>query len=545
MKAQCLPFSQIPHTTRLLLDFLSWSPPIRQFYPSSPYFGDLLKADWLKGHETSSQRYGALRRERVAGILEGQNKTFGGSAKTQENISRLRAGAAAVVTGQQVGLFGGPVFSLYKALTAVKLAEQATKAGVDCVPVFWLATADHDLAEVNHAAIPASDGTRREVSTSTKGVEDAPVGTITFGEEIVPAVQEAAALLGDSPVVELLRETYRPGENLGSAFARLFAQLFGDRGVILLDGSDRELHALAEPLYRAAIEQAAELDEKLLARGKELEAAGYHQQVKVTPSSTLLFALQNGSRLPIHRRANGSQSPDFVIGEATVSKAELLGRIRSAPHEFSPNVLLRPVVQDHLLPTLAYTGGAAEVAYFAQAGVVYEALLGNVTPIIPRFSATLIEPKPQSLLERYGLGLPDLFPGPETVRETLAKRTFPQDLQAAFDQAEASVKRSMESIQESLARLDKTLVEAAGNASAKMAHQLEQLRSRAARAELRQSEVLTRHADLLSNLLYPGKTLQEREIAGVYFLARHGRELLDGLYEAIHSDCLDHQVITL
>lgn len=314
--------------------------------------------------------------------------------------------------------------------------------------------------------------------------------------------------------------------------------------MILLDGSDRELHALAEPIYRAAIEQAAELDESLLARGRELEAAGYHQQVKVTPSSTLLFALQNGARLPIHRRTNGSQSVDFLIGEKTVSQAELLERIASAPYEFSPNVLLRPVVQDYLLPTLAYTGGAAEVAYFAQAGVAYQALVGKVTPIVPRFSATLIEPKPQLLLERYGLALPDLFAGPEAVSETLAKRAFPQDLQSAFDQAESSLKRSMEAIQESLARLDKTLVEAAGNASSKMEHQLEQLRSRAARAELRQSEVLHRHADLLS-MLYPDKTLQEREIAGVYFLARHGAELLDGLYEAIHTDCLDHQVITL
>lgn len=207
MKAHCLPFSQIPHTTKLLLDFLSWSPPIQQFYPRSPYF-----QDWMKEDETLNPRYDSSRRERVVAILERQNKAFGGSAKAQENIRRLRAGAAAVVTGQQVGLFGGPVFSLYKALTAVKLAEQATKAGVDCVPVFWLATTDHDLAEVNHVAIPASDGARRELSISTKGVDDAPVGTVTFGDEIEPVVQEAAALLGDAPVVELLRETYRPGK---------------------------------------------------------------------------------------------------------------------------------------------------------------------------------------------------------------------------------------------------------------------------------------------------------------------------------------------
>lgn len=540
MKAQCLPFSQIPHTTKLLADFLSWAPPIRQFYSRPPHF-----REWLK-QETPNSRYDASRRERVAAILERQNKAWGVSSKTHENVARFRAGAAAVVTGQQVGLFGGPVFSLYKALTAVRLAEQATRAGVDCVPVFWLATTDHDLAEVNHLSIPGSDGARHELVAPTQGVPDAPVGAVPFTPGIEPVVEAAAGLLGDSPVVTLLREAYRPGENLGSSFARLFARLFADWGVILLDASDRELHALAEPIYRAAIQRAAELDGALLRRGGELEAAGYHQQVKVTPSSTLLFALQDGARVPIHRRANGaSESSDFLINEERVSQTELLQRIASVPHDFSPNVLLRPVVQDHLLPTLAYTGGGAEVAYFAQVAVGYEALLGRITPIVPRFSATLIEPKPQSLLERYGLGLPDLFHGPESVREVVARRALPQDLQAAFERADSAVKQALASIHEPLARLDKTLVDAASNASAKMLHQLEQLRSRAARAELRQSEVLNRHADLLCGALYPDKILQEREIPGIYFLSRYGTELLHGLYDAIHTDCLDHQVITL
>ncbi len=540
MKAQCLPFSQIPHTTKLFADFLAYAPSVRQFYPHSPQF-----QEWFR-HETPNRSYDNSRRERVAAILERQNKVWGMSAKTQENIARFRAGAAAVVTGQQVGLFGGPVFSLYKALTAVKLADQAVQAGVDCVPVFWLATTDHDLAEVNQVSIPGPDGISHTLTAPTEGVPDAPVSAVKFGAGIEAVTETAASFLGDSPVVPFLREAYRPGENLGTAFARLFARLFADWGVILLDASDPELHALAEPIYRATIEHAAELDEALLRRGEDLEAAGYHQQVKVTPSSTLLFMLQNGARVPVHRRVNGaSRDFDFLIHEEPVSQTELLRRIASAPHDFSPNVLLRPVVQDYLLPTLAYAGGSAEVAYFAQAAVGYEVLLGHTTPIIPRFSATLVEAKPQSLLERYGLTLPDLFHGPEAVRETLAQRTLPRDLQAAFERAEATVKESLTSIQVSLARLDKTLVDAAANASSKMLHQLEQLRARAARAELRQSEVLTRHADLLCGALYPDKVLQERETPGVYFLSRHGIELLHSLFDSINTDCLDHQVITL
>jgi len=540
MKAQCLPFSQIPHTTRLFADFLSWAPAIQRFYPRSPHF-----EQWLN-HEAPNERYDPARREQVAAILERQNRDFGASVKAQENLGRFRAGASAVVTGQQVGLFGGPVFSIYKALTAIKLAEQATKAGVDCVPVFWLATTDHDLAEVNHIFIPGPDGIRRELATPTHSVDDAPVSAITFGEEISPVVQEAAELLGDSVATSALREAYRPGENFGGAFARLFAQLFANYGVVLVEASDPELNAIAAPIYRSALERAAELDEALLARGRELEAQGYHQQVKVTPSSTLLFALQSGSRMPIHRRLNGAHADEeFLIGEEAVPRTELFRRIEAEPGKFSPNVLLRPVIQDYLFPTLAYTGGSAEVAYFAQAEVPYRTLLGHVTPIVPRFSATLIEAKPQSLLERYSLSLPDLFNGPEAAREALAKRALPQDLQSAFDQADILVKNSMAKIQDSLDRLDKTLVEAAANAQSKMQHQLDQLRSRAARAELRQSEVLNRHADLLSNALYPNKSLQERETAAIYFLGRYGLELVDEVYKALHTDCLDHQVISL
>jgi bacillithiol biosynthesis cysteine-adding enzyme BshC len=539
VKSQCLPFSQIPHTTRLFADFLAYSPKVQPFFPRSPHF-----SDWLKD-ETRRLRYDAQRRERVTAILEHQNQAWGASPETPKNIARLRAGAATVVTGQQVGLFGGPAFSIFKALTAIKLADEASRAGVETVPVFWLATTDHDLAEINNVSIPRPDGSLEKLTAPSQGLPDAPVGTVTFGAEIEPVVEAAAGLLGESEVVGLLREAHRPGENFGSAFARLFARLFADWGVILLDASDPELHTIAEPIYCAAIERAAELDDALLARGRDLEAAGYHQQVKVTPSSTLLFTLRDGARVPVHRRENGGSNPDFLIGEERISQAELLRRIAAAPHHFSANVLLRPVVQDYLLPTLAYTGGSAEVAYFAQAAVVYEALLGRITPIIPRFSATLIEPKPQALLERYGLGLPDLFHGPERLREHLAASILPQELQAALDNAGTALEKSLATIRDSLARLDKTLVDAADNAGSKMHYQLDQLRSRAVRAELRQSEVLSRHAELLINALYPEKNLQEREVAGIYFVARHGGELLRQLYDTIHTDCLDHQIISL
>jgi bacillithiol biosynthesis cysteine-adding enzyme BshC len=539
VKAQCLPFRQIPHTTRLFTDFLSWLPSIQPFYPRSPCF-----SEWLKD-ETSAVRYDSARREQVASILERQNKGWGASPKTLENIARFRGGASAVVTGQQVGLFGGPLFSIFKALSTVKLADEATIAGSNCVPVFWLATTDHDLDEISHVSILAADGSLRSFATPTQGSNDAPVGALTFAAEIEAVVEAAAQSLGDSEVTLVLRDSYRPGENFGSAFGRLFSRLFAEWGVVLLDASDPELHQIAQPIYRAAIERAAELDDALLARGRKLEASGYHQQVRVTPSSTLLFTLRDGARVPVHRRPNGSAEPDFLVAAEKIPQTEMLREIASAPHRFSANVLLRPVLQDYLLPTLAYVGGSAEVAYFGQAGVVYRALNGRVTPIVPRFSATIVDAKLKALLERYGLGVPDVFQGVDALQERLAKHSLPPDLQVAFERADSSLKQSLAAIRQSLEGLDKTLVEAAVNAGSKMHYQLEQLRSRAGRAELRQSEVLTRHGELLSNVLYPNKALQERGIGGVYFISRHGTELLRNLYDTIHTDCLDHQIISL
>jgi bacillithiol biosynthesis cysteine-adding enzyme BshC len=542
VKAHCLPFAQVPHTSRLFLDFLSRAPGIQPFYPRSPYFNE-----WMK-NEASALQYDSARRERVSSILERQNKSWDASPQTLANVERLRKGAAAIVTGQQVGLFGGPMFAIYKALTTVKLAQEATAAGVDAVPVFWLATSDHDLAEVNHVSIPSPDGARRKLTTPSHGVPDAPVSAVQLGGEILSAVEEAAALLGDQPVTNYLRDSYRPGETLGTAFARLYARLFAEWGVILLDASDAELHSVAAPVYRAAIERAVDLDAALLERGRVLEAGGYHQQVKVTPSSVLLFALHAGARTPIHRRTNGqSETPEFVIGNEAerISESELIERIASAPEQFSPNVLLRPVVQDYLLPTLAYTGGAAETAYFAQSGSVYEMLMGRITPIVPRFSATIIEPKLQRLLNRYGVTLLDVFRGPDALRQTLAARTLPPELQSAFEAANQSLDKSLAAIRAALEKLDPTLVEAAQNAGAKMRHQLEALHTKAGRAELRQSELIGRHAETLTEALYPDKSLQERGIAGVHFIARYGVEFVQQIYETIHTDCHDHQILEL
>src|ERR1051326_3820275 len=358
LESQCFPFSRIPHTTRLFDDYLHHFDKVRQFYARPP-----LQQDWWQD-EIKKIEYPEERRQQVAAVLERQNREFGAGEKTLANIERLRAGAPAMVTGQQVGLFGGPLFCILKAITAVKIAD---KAGA--VPVFWLATEDHDYEEISAVNFPAGDHLQR-FAVNVPHREGAPVGTIAFTDEITAAIAQVEALFGRSEISEMLAASYGKGETFGTAFAKFYARALTGLGIVFLNPLDPGLHRIAQPVYRAALERADEINQALLQRNDELEAAGYHAQVKVTPSHTLCFYLEDGVRTPVRHHQDGV----FFIGERKLAAAELIAETERCPERFSANVLLRPVVQDYLLPTLDYFGGPAEIAYFAQIEVVYSKL---------------------------------------------------------------------------------------------------------------------------------------------------------------------------
>jgi len=528
VETECLPFSSIPHTSRLFEDYLHNFDNVKQFYARSP-----LAQDWW-ADEIKKINYPADRRQAVAAILERQNRGFGAGEKALANIDRLRQGAAAVVTGQQVGLFGGPTFCILKALTAVLMAE---KAGA--VPMFWLATEDHDLEEINTVNLAAGDHLQK-FTVKVPHREGAPVGNIAFTDEITAATQQVEALFGKSEISELLAASYGKGETFGTAFAKFYTRVFSEMGVVFLNPLDAELHRIAQPVFRAALEKSEEINQALTARNHELEATGYDAQVKVTPSHTLCFYFEDGARTPV-RHQNG----EFFIGERKLAAAELLDEAERCPEKFSANVLLRPLMQDYLLPTLCYIGGPSEVAYFAQIEVVYRKLAGRVTPVIPRIFATLIEPRAAKLMDRYQLSLPDLFTTPEKTRELVASRALPDSILKSFDLAAEHVEKALALIQGPLEKLDKTLIDAAENAGSKMRYQLQGIRDKAARAEARKNTEVMRHADELITALYPNKELQEREIGAAYFLLKYGKNVLEQIKAAVRTGCGEHQVIRI
>lgn len=528
MESECLEFSRIPHTSRLFEDYLHNFERVKSFYARSP------KDSGWWDEQRSLIEYPDDRRQRVAAILELQNRAFGAGEKTFTNIQRLREGAPVVVTGQQVGLFGGPLFCLLKALTVASLAE---KHGA--VPVFWLASEDHDFDEINFVNLPAADRLVK-VSVNPRHSDGAPVGSVVFDDEITAAVNQVRELFGDSEAMELLAASYRKGESFSSAFARFYARALNELGIVFFDSFDREVHAIAQPVFASALRRADELNTALLQRNTELEQDGYHAQVKVTPSHTLCFHFGDGARTPVRM-----QEGDFLAGERKVSRTDLLREAEEFPERFSANVLLRPVIQDFLLPTLCYVGGPAEIAYFAQIETVYRHLLGRVTPIMPRFFATLVEARQAKLLDRYGFNLTDLFVGPEKLKEAVAARALPDSINRSFETASEHLEKALQLLQEPLEKLDRTLVDAAATAGAKMRHQLQALNEKAARAEARRNSELQRHADELSTLLFPNKELQEREIGALYFLLKYGTALVGRLKDLLQQGCLEHQVLRI
>lgn len=533
MIPDCISFNSIPHTTRIFSDFLSYSPAVREFFPHPPRFGNV--AQMAGSVPRNDQRLA-----KVADALLAQNRAWGASEQTLRNIQRLREGAFAVVTGQQVGLFGGPLLSFLKAASVLSLAQQVERSGVECVPVFWMATEDHDLHEVNQSLFLTHDFQLVPFEAPTDGIAGSPVANIHLANGTSALVAQAAELLGESLAADYLRESYREGETFSTAFAKLYTRIFGAHGLILLDPSDPELHRIAAPLFVEAAERSAELDKAILERNRKLSSAGYHEQVKVTEQSTPLFALVNGARVAVHR-SNG----EFTIARERLSLDQLKQRIEEHPENFNANVLLRPVLQDYWLPTLAYIGGPAEIAYFAQVGVVYEKLLGRVTTVLTRLSATIIEPRIERLLLKYELELPELFHGECQLRDCIAARSLPADLKQSFEQGRGTVEAAMAAISQSLQTLDTTLVEAADRATRKMQYQIGRLEKRAAQAELRRNEILTRHAAQIENALFPKKSLQEREIAALSFYAQHGPELIDRLIQTAEAQCPEHKVLTL
>ena len=536
VEPECYPSSIVPHTSRLFLDYTASAEPLAPFFSTAPT---------SKGWISAGRKLSAEHRGRLADLLAVQNASFGGGSVTAANIEKLRAGASAVVTGQQVALFGGPLYTLLKAATAIARAREATKAGVDTVPVFWLATEDHDFAEIAHVELPARDGLQA-VTIGPAPEVPVPVGGIALGAGIEAALTEAEGLLGSCDLTVLLRAAYRAEATLAGAFGSLMARLFAEWGLVVIDAAAAGFHALGAEVLGSAIRDADALHAALMARGAELTERGYHAQVKVGEQSSLLFLIDepSGARLPLRRvRVDGGTR--WKAGGRHYASEELLTILQATPERCSPNALLRPVFQDTVLPTSAYIAGPAEIAYFAQSEVLYRRMLGRATAVLPRLSATLVEPRIATVMERHEVRLHNALTSADALAQRLGARALPVEGKRKLATAGNSLDGELTAVTEWMAQMDAGLGRAATTAASKMRYQMNRLRRLAARYQLEKEASLARHAQAITQALYPAGHLQERAVGGIYFLATQGPGLLETLVAAASDGCPGHKVLPI
>jgi bacillithiol synthase len=529
VKVDCFPISMLPRQSRLFLDYTSSHEPLSPFFVSPP---------WSQSWSNSIPPQGPAHRSAIADRLLEQNRAWGAGPKTLANIERLRQGAGAVVSGQQVALFGGPLFTFLKAATIIQRAQVA-----NAVPIFWLATEDHDLAEADHVILPSRHALHTLRLSLEQPSASRPVGTLPLSHGITAVLDRAAELIGGTPEFDLLTASYTPDATFASAFARLIAATFADYGLVVIDASTRALHALGASVLRQAIEHAAEFESALHARDQLLAERGYHSQVLVAPGSSLLFLLDEttGARVPL-RRKNGS----WLAGKTQHTTADLLAILDSSPERLSPNALLRPVFQDFLLPTMAAIGGPAEIAYFAQSQVLYQAILGRTTPVLPRLSATLIEPSIATVMEQHELSLSDILQShPDELAHKLGARSMPIEAKRHLSATGNALDDELDALIAWTDSLDPALGRSARVSASKMRYQMNRLRRLAANFQLQREGSIRRHVDTLFFNLFPDRHPQERTIGGIAYLARYGAPLLATLVEQATQDCPGHKAIYL
>jgi bacillithiol biosynthesis cysteine-adding enzyme BshC len=525
--------------SQLFRDYLAGRPAVAPFFDGGRWDIDALVA--------SAERTLALSRDTkaLAAVLSRQQHGRGAPRAAARAGLLAEAGATAVVTGQQAGLLGGPLFVLYKALATIKVArllEERRQRPV--VPVFWIASDDHDFAEVRTATVLDDSGQIRPLRyTPSREPTGQPAWRIELDETIQRLLDELKGMLPDNTfrdaVTARLAAAYRPGATLSGAFAAFMAALLPE--LVVLDAADPEVKALMLPVLLRELREHSPSSRLAIGAGEALLRAGYHQQVPVRSGFMNLFVVVQGERRALAFE-NGTVEVRGPGQRWTLEEAER--RLEADPLAWSPGALLRPLAQDFLLPTAAYVGGPAEIAYHAQIGPSYPHFGIPRPTLLPRPSLTLVEPAQARTLEAEGLGLLDLEADPEGLLSQWAKDAYPE-VEAAFEKTRSSLAEHMGAVERALGALDPTLRGAAESARGRALHQVETLYEKSIRALKKRDQTRADRLRRTRDALFPGGALQERGLNLVSALARHGDDLIPRVEAAMDPWALGHQVLSL
>ena len=458
---------------------------------------------------------------------------------------RLRdSTAVAIVTGQQAGLFGGPLFTLLKAVTAIQLAEQITRDHeVQAVAVFWIDAEDHDWDEVGSCGVLDADLRRRSIALPPPaGAGHTPVAALRLDDNITTTLDQLEATLPPTEftasLLTDLRRIYASGTGMTDAFGRLLEAVLGARGLVVFDSSDPAAKPFVGEVFAHEVRTAGRTAALAATAGAALVACGYHAQVTPQVNSVALFRM-DGVREPIRYSANS-----FTVGEADYATATLAAEVAAVPARFSPNVLLRPIVQDTLFPTIGYVAGPSELAYLAQLKDIYGHFNVPMPLMYPRATATIIDSAAARFLNRSGLPLEALQPQDEAALNRLLASQLPPGVERSLAEATRALQDRLAAVIDAVPAVDPTLEGAARSTLGRMERDLRTLHNKVLHAAKRRDETLRRQFGHARALAFPDGNPQERTLGFVYFLNRYGPPLVDQLAADLPLDPRHHWVIT-
>ena len=528
-------------------DFKSFSRLFRDYCERYDRLDDFFAGDYrnVEVRKQAAERAAGIERDRdtLVDVLLDQNEQWKLDTAVRANIEKLLdPDSVAVVTGQQVGLFTGPLYTILKAITTVQMAGQlAEETGRPVVPVFWLGGEDHDYEEIASTCLLYRNDVVKLEYPRPESV--GPVGRLRLDNHIIELVEKMNEVLPPSEfkddLMQMVANAYREDRRFSDAFATMIANLFEGTGLVLIDSDDSRLKRLSLPLFRREIEDPDRLSEGIRRTSKTLRD-DYHEQVQARSAN--LFLLEDTARHPLEAVDSQFQIRD---GSRAFSKDDLLNMLERDPAQFSPNVVMRPLMQDLLLPTAMYVGGPGEISYFAQYRSAYEWAQLPMPLIYPRASATLVEAKVAKVLAKYDLSVSDFEEDLDQVFQRVVVASMEVDVDSLFKDAGRHVHEAVNVLKPEVEKVDKTLVKSAESTRSALMAELMSFKSRVVRAEKRSQDEVREQLEKANVNLYPDGKLQERALSILYFLNKYGLSLIGDLQVALSSDTTEHQIVEL
>ena len=520
-------FNTLPFS-KLFQHYTSGDGTINDFFETPPVHSDSV------AESISSFKFLGDREVSVS-MLESFNKAFLDSDVTKAQIEKIKTNdSLTVVTGQQVTIFGGPLYTVYKTITAILYSKRLEReSNRPVVPVFWIADEDHDIDEVSKLFLPDSQDTT-EITYSHKSYDEAPpASTIELGNELNNVWNQLNDALDQTDfstrLMDDIRACYRSDKTFGKAFSELLMTYFGKHGLLIAGSLNTDVKTSCKHLLKTAVTSRKDITEALDDTTYALKEAGYHDQVQVQPSN-LFYNTESGERIKLQFTGD-----TWSIPGKKWTEEELLNSIESQPENFSPNVFLRPILQDYILPVAAYVGGPGEIAYYAQMKEFYGCFGFKMPIILPRFSLTIVESAIDRILDKLPFEWQTYRNRIEDLEKEFVERTESVDIEKLFGIWRSQIDELSRAKRDEVGEVDPSLKGSVGKAKAAYFSELDKLKGKVYRSVKEQENVQLDRIKKIKTNLFPNGNLQEREVAFIYYMNKYGTDLWDRVIDELED----------